>query len=412
MAKRGRLLLVIAQCDGGDVGESWCGYKWAFELAHHYDVTMLTNLFPGDVPPSKQVPHARVVEWPAFPFLSRIPRLNRAIKPWYPNFYSKARRWMKNMERNGETFDLVHHMTPMAMRYPSPCAGLGLKYIIGPVAGTLATPAGFLKELDTQPVFMKLRDFDGFRLRHDPMLRKTYEDAAAVICSAPYVKDRLSSFTLKKTIIEPEVSVDEVCSLDMPRSDAVNELKMVFVGRIVRTKGVRDAVRAMSQLKDLPGVTLDVIGEGEDSDACKIETAQLGVQSQVRFLGRKSPAEVMNYYKQADVFCFPSFREPTGIVLFEAMGAGLPVIAADAGGPAHIITDKCGINVYPSSPEKFASGIADAIRKLATQPELRKTMAKEAIKRAAELGLWKNKLVRISALYEEVAGIVPQPKSD
>jgi glycosyltransferase involved in cell wall biosynthesis len=404
--RKGRILLICAQCDGDDIGESWCGYKWATELSKLYDVTMLTILFPGDRPPSIQVPLAKVVEWKAFPFISRFPRFNRAIKPWYPHFYRQVRKWLKQNAVAGN-FDIIHHITPMAMRYPSPCAGLGLKYVIGPVAGTLSTPPAFVSELDTQPVFMKLRGLDDFRLRHDPMLRNTYEDAQAVICTAPYAAERLSAFKLKRVVIETEVVVEATPELTNRPLKIAGELSLLFVGRVVRTKGVRDAIRAMAQLPDLPGITLTVAGEGEDMAACKAECTGFGLDSRVTFLGRKNRADIDALYKAADVFLFPSFREPTGIVLFEAMGAGLPVITADYGGPSAIVTAETGFRIPVNTPQGFVSQIASAIRALANNPALRAQMSSAAILRSEELGLWPNKMERIATLYHDLAGISP-----
>jgi glycosyltransferase involved in cell wall biosynthesis len=405
MDEKGKLLLICPQCDGDDVGEAWCGFNWASELSRRYDVTMLTQQFPGRRPVAEQIPLARVVSWPAFPYVARFPRFNRAIKPWYPLFYTRVRRWLRQMKRNGERFDLVHQFTPIAMRYPSPCAGLGLRYIVGPVAGALSTPGGFAAELGTQPAFMKLRDLDGFRLRHDPMLRRTYEDAEAVICSAPYVVEQLSAFRLKRTLVETEVTVDSVPAALERGSASKGVLKLLFVGRIIRTKGLRDAVRAMALLPDLPDVSLDVAGAGEDLEACRRECAENGLDGRIRFLGRQSPAQVAELYRQADVFLFPSFREATGIVLFEAMSAGLPIIAADAGGPGNIVSAGSGILVAPTAPQEFVAGLAAAVRKLALDPDLRLAMSKQALIRVTELGLWEHKMERIAALYRDVSRV-------
>jgi glycosyltransferase involved in cell wall biosynthesis len=407
--RRGRILLVCAQCDGDDTGESWCGYKWASELSKHYDVTLLTVLFPGDRPPSLQVPQAHVIEWKAFPFISRMPRFNRAIKPWYPNFYRLARKWLKENATAGK-FDLVHHLTPMAMRYPSPCAGLGLRYVMGPVAGTLSTPKAFIDELDTQPTFMKLRGIDDFRLRYDPMLRKTYEDAQAVICTAPYAAERLSAFKLKRVVIETEVVIESAPVFIQRAAKQTGKLNLLFVGRVVRTKGLRDAIRALALLEDLPDITLTVAGAGEDMDACKAECASLGLVERVNFLGLKTRSEIDALYQHADVFLFPSFREATGIVLFEAMGAGLPVITADYGGPTNIITTETGILVPVKTPKQFVVDISIAIRSLASNPILRSRMSAAAVKRCAELGLWENKMARIATLYHDLANISPDVK--
>jgi glycosyltransferase involved in cell wall biosynthesis len=99
---------------------------------------------------------------------------------------------------------------------------------------------------------------------------------------------------------------------------------------------------------------------------------------------------------------FPSFREPTGIVLFEAMRNGLPIITTDLGGPGYIVTDKCGIKVTARNPEQFASDLGHAIRLLAMDPKLREELGRGAQARITEIGLWSNKIQRIMKIYNNV----------
>ncbi len=409
MANLAHVLIVCAQCDGEDVGESWCGFEWVSRIAQRFDVTILTQRFPGHRPPSEQLPGVRVIEWDATPFLSRYPRFNSAVKPWYPMFYARARRWIKKSLADGGKFDLVHHLTPMAMRYPSPAAGLGLPYVIGPVAGSVETPAGFLGELRTQPSFMRLREIDSLRLRHDPLMRRTYESADVVICAAPYAANRLAGLNLKRVEIESEVGIENVVPAVRDKPQVPGRLRMLHVGRIVRTKGLRDAIRAMADVRDLPQVTLDVAGAGEDLEACRAEAESLGLSSRITFHGRLPRDEVEALYQTADVFLFPSFREATGIVLFEAMRYGIPVIAANNGGPGHIVDDTCGFRITPDDPRQYTEDIAAAIRMLAVNPPLLRRMGERARSRSLDMGLWDNKIDRLAEIYADVAARAVKP---
>ena len=403
-----KILIVCPQCDGNDVGENLCGFQWTSRLAQKFDVTVLTQKFPGHVPPSEQLKGIKAVEWDAKPFLSRHQRFNSAVKPWYPHFYFQARRWIKEAQARGEAFDLLHQIMPMAIRYPSPCAGLNLPFVIGPVGGGVATPAGFRSELGTEPRFMRLREFDRLRLRFDPLLRRTYEEARSIICCSPYVARHLDTVATKRIDIEYEVGIEDLPRRQIKDQRPAGTLRLLYVGRIVRTKGLRDAVRALAQLKDLPHVTLEAAGSGEDVEACMAEAERLGVSSRVRFLGRLPRADLDPVYQAADALLFPSFREPTGGVLFEAMRYGIPVITSTEGGPGHIVTDACGVRVRPVSPVQYAADLATAIRRLAGDPALRDAMGAAARERIAELGLWERKLSRVSRIYEEIAALSPR----
>ncbi len=121
----------------------------------------------------------------------------------------------------------------------------------------------------------------------------------------------------------------------------------------MRTKGLRDAVRALGHLADLPHAVLTSAGEGEEIDLCREEARRLGVADRVRFLGRIPRAQVEELYREADLFLFPSFREPAGNVLYEAQRWGLPCIAADRGGPAFIVDDEDVMHVPVTDPETY-----------------------------------------------------------
>lgn len=291
------------------------------------------------------------------------------------------------------------------MRYPSPLVGLGLTYLFGPVSGSLDTPKGFLGEIGTAPFYTKLRGLDNFRFRFDPFLRRTYSGAATVIVSAPYVRDRLAAIPIRRFEVITEVGIDNLPSTKARTPPESGRLRLLHVGRIVRTKGLRDAVRAMGQLRDLQGITLEVAGGGEDLEPCRKEAVKLGVADRITFHGRLPHDAVMKLYEDTDLFLFPSFREPTGIVLFEAMRLGIPVITTDRGGPGYIVDDDSGIRVPAETPEQLSRDLARAIRDIYMHPERLAEMSVRARARAAALGLWSTKIEHVVDLYrEELSG--------
>lgn len=199
-----------------------------------------------------------------------------------------------------------------------------------------------------------------------------------------------------------ELGIDDIPPL--PDRTGHAGLTLLHVGRGVRTKGLRDVVRAMGQLRDIPGLRLISAGAGEEIALCRAEAAALGIAEQVKFLGLIPRDQVEGLYREADIFAFPSFREPAGNVLYEAMRWGLPVIAADRGGPGHIVTDQTGIRVGVTTPDAMARDVAAAIRRLAEDPDLRQRMGAAGRDKVAAEGLWSDKAARLVRLYESVIG--------
>jgi glycosyltransferase involved in cell wall biosynthesis len=158
----------------------------------------------------------------------------------------------------------------------------------------------------------------------------------------------------------------------------------------------------MADLRDLSEITLVSVGGGEDLENCQAEANRLGVADRVTFLGQIPRADVEGEYTRADAFCFPSFREPMGGVLFEAMAHGLPIITAARGGPDAIIDDTCGIRVPVSTPDCFAHSIAGAVRRLALDPLLRLEMGRNARTRLLSFGSWEDRADDVMAAYRHI----------
>jgi glycosyltransferase involved in cell wall biosynthesis len=398
-----KLLVVAPTCDLEDVGEAWVAYQWAHHLAERFDVTLLTYHKRGRTPASSQLPGVRVVEWAEPPVLGRAERLNSMLKPGYVPFFVRARRWIRAAIARGERFELAHQPVPVAMRYPSPLVGLGIPYLIGPVGGSLDSPPGFAADEDTDPWYVRLRALDAGLLHRFPLLRRTYEDAACVLGIAPYVAEHLRGLAIRDFATLGETALSQLPE-PMQRTTAADaEVRLLFVGRLVRTKGAREAVRAVGQLSGLP-VSLDVVGDGPDREACERLAADLGAGERVRFHGRLPRDSVDDYYRRADVFVFPSYREPGGNVAFEAMGYGLPLVVCDRGGPGAAVDDTCGIRVPAVSPDQLVTDVASAVVELVKDPDLRRRLGEGARRRVAEVGLWPGKVDQVEQLYARVLG--------
>ena len=397
-----KLLLVAPTCNGEDVGEAWVAHQWARRLGERHDVTLLTYHKRGARPAAEQLSGLRVVEWVEPPLLGRAERLNSMLKPAYVPFYIHARRWIRQELANGQHFDIAHQPVPVAMRYPSPLAGLGIPFVIGTVGGGLSTPAGFSADEGRQQWFVALRGLDRYRRMWDPMLRQTYRSADCVLGIASYVEAQLAEIPLRRFEVMSETGLDEIPA-PIDRRGRSEPLRLLHVGRLVRTKGARDILRAMALTADLP-VRLDIVGEGPDRAACEALAAANGLTDRVTFHGWRSKAEVADFYRAADIFVFPSYREPGGNVALEAMGYSLPLIVVDRGGPGSATSDACAIKLPVSTPEVLAGDIAAAIRKLATDPALRLKMGAAAHTHVEKTALWSAKLDRMDSIYAELLG--------
>lgn len=405
MNKLLKVVVVGPGLDGTDVGESYSAARFVEALSHRTELTILSNTRQGRTPLEDQYPEARVITWPEPAFLqARFERFNAMAQPAVPGFFRKVRAWIATAAKAGETFDIGHQIAPQGMRYASPFRGSDLPYVVGPLGGGLATPPGFAHEVTDGALVRRLRALDGWRLRHDPALRRGYMDASLIIGVAPYIGETLrAAMPVKRFEVVLErahAGLEDV----IERPKIPGQLKLAHVGRGIRTKGLRDVIRALAQLGDMPGITLTSAGDGPDMAACRAEAEALGVADRVRFLGRIPREDVDQVMREADVFAFPSFREPMGGVLFEALSWGLPIVTAARGGPAYIVDESCGIRLPATTPDQLARDLAVTFRDLAGNPDTRTALEAGARARLMSFGTWDEKAARMVGLYHEILG--------
>ena len=141
---------------------------------------------------------------------------------------------------------------------------------------------------------------------------------------------------------------------------------VMFNGRLVPRKGTDVLLRAFAALKPhMPDAGLLLIGYGPEETRLKELTMALNVED-VRFTGHVPLQDLPGYYACADVFVLPSWGEPWGLVINEAMAAGLPVIATDqVGASVDLIRD--GVNGYVT-PARDPVALAHALRQVLDDP--------------------------------------------
>jgi glycosyltransferase involved in cell wall biosynthesis len=134
----------------------------------------------------------------------------------------------------------------------------------------------------------------------------------------------------------------------------------LFVGRVAHEKNIDFLIEAVRiALASVPGLLLLITGEGPASGDLKKRVADLGLNDAVRFLGYLDrQRELPGCYKAADLFVFASRTETQGLVLLEAMAAGLPVMALSAMGTADILAPGKGCITPPDDVAAFGQILA------------------------------------------------------
>lgn len=400
-----KILLLAPYADPDDVGEAWSTYQWLKGITAYYPSVTIIGMHKKGRSIEGLFPENKVISWPEIPLFSKFERFNAMLKPSYVLFYNKARKWIKSELNRGERWDLIHQISPLALRYPHPAFDLKIPYILGPLAGSIIPDKSFDKEMGSENWFTKLRFLDGMRFKFDPLLRKSYLNSSLLIGVAPYVKEILKDISISKFALMNETGVYSINEKKGPcgRSND-NTFRLLFVGRLTRSKGVRDFVRALGLIKDTlhREIVFDVLGDGEDRRQCEEEVRQLGIERIVKFWGKVNREKVSQFYRNADLFVFPSIKEPSGNVVLEAMCFGLPMIVCANGGPGHTVKETFGVLITPEDPDSYAKQLALSLCDLMESPQRLAAMRVAAIDEIKEHHLWPIKIDKLMGLYQEV----------
>jgi len=185
-------------------------------------------------------------------------------------------------------------------------------------------------------------------------------------------------------------------------------LLAVYVGRLLRGKGLETLVEAFAREAVPPGLRLVLVGSGA-GQALDV-TGELERQVEERGLGARvvlagASDRVFDYLRAADLFVFPSRFEALGIALVEAAACGLPAVASRTGGIVDVVEDGgSGLLVPPGD----VGALAAAIARLASDPGRREAMGRRARELALARFDERDVLERYRALFRELS---PPPVS-
>lgn len=160
-----------------------------------------------------------------------------------------------------------------------------------------------------------------------------------------------------------------------------DELRFLFVGRLLREKGVYDYVAAARELKSsYPGVRFFIVGSVDDNPGAigEDEVRQWVAEGLIEWPGQV--ADIRSWFGDADVFVLPSYREGLPRSTQEAMATGRPVITTDVPGCRQTVD--CDINGY-LVPVREPAALAAAMRRFIRNPGLAGEMGR-ASRRIAE----------------------------
>ncbi|NET07262.1 MAG: glycosyltransferase family 4 protein [Symploca sp. SIO2B6] len=414
-----KVLLIVEQCNPEGFSVPLEGYNYYKAISEIADVTLVTHgrneatiqkiAVDQDVvymyESALSAKYHSIVEH--FTSKGRVnwPLYNALTYPIYAEFNHNVYKKFKNKVLKGD-YDIVHVITPMMPRYPAKIvkACRNTPFILGPVNGGVPFPPGFQEVARQESAqFNFLRAIGRYLI---PGYVETYKKADKVLAGSTFTlnmlkdifktsDDRIQLF-YENGILKEFLHGRKVAN----QSEKVN---LLFVGRLVPYKGADMVIEAIGKLEESiqNRVTFTIVGDGSEKSILEKRVQELSLGKIVKFAGWVPQKDTVEYYNNADVFCFPSIREFGGAVVLEAMACGLPCIVVNNGGIGEYVNQKTGFSIEPVSREYVIRELTNKIRTLVKDEKLRSEMSANSIERVREFE-WGQKAMQIVNLYQDI----------
>lgn len=405
--KKFKVLVSAYACEPHKGSEPGVGWNWVKRIEKFADAWVITRTNNREVieeelqknPVSNL--HFIYVDLPRW--MSFWKKGQRGIRAYYYLWQFAALKKASDYNRK-IGFDVAHHITFVNDWLPSFLALLPIPFIWGPIGSNQPVPLSFLPNIRSK-IKEVLRVTIQKTFRHfDPLFYVTVFKSIRIITINERLQKNYPFKLLPKKKLYTEMAIG-INVEDVDVSSRIKDkktLKVISVGRLIYIKGMHLTLEAFAKvLKTIKNVQLQIVGDGKERSTLEKLAQTLGIEGQVVFSGNISRADVLDEIVESDIFVLPSF-EGAGMVFLEAMAAGLPLVCLDYGGAGEMVSDECGIKVKPKNPDQTVQELAEGLIKLASDPELRKSMGAASRKRVEEYFSWENKGEFIQKVYLEV----------
>jgi len=407
--KRLNILISAYSCEPNRGSEPGVGWNVARAIAKHHNVWVLTR--PDESKDAIEaelsqnpVPNLHVVYF-TLPFWQDSMRWGQsgAMQIHYYLWQIQAYFVARHLHRD-VGFDVVHHVT--FVKYSSPCflSLLPIPLVWGPVGGGESAPQSFWKDFS-----LRAKAYELARLcvrtvgELDPFVRLTIRRSAVIRATTHDTARRLYAMGAMGVEIATESGlssddIDRLAQLGQPSNAPV---RFISMGRLLHWKGFYLGLRAFAEA-NLPNAEYWICGDGPELEQLHQLAKDLDIESQVTFWGRLPREQVLEKLGQCHVLVHPSLHDSGGWVCLEAMAAGRPVLCLDLGGPAVQVTKDTGFKVSATTPEQSIHDLADGMRQLAQDGDLRQRMGDAGKRLVQSSHSWESKGNELAQLYESL----------
>lgn len=402
-----KILLSAFACEPGQGSEEGVGWNAVLEAAKHQEVWVLTRTFYRAAIEAELAarpnPHLHFAYIEPFGWSENFKGRQGGVQLHYYLWQILAYFQARSLHRQ-VNFDIARHVTYVKFWSPSFISLLPIPFIWGPVGGGEAAPKPFWEDFSLKAKLYEMARGWGQRLgASDPFARMTAQRSVLALATTEDTAKRVRAMGAKnvQVLSEAGLSKAEMAHLGECKMPGSDPIRFISMGRLLHWKGYHLAVRAFA-VANLPNAEYWLLGEGPERDRLESLAQELGIASQVKFWGKLPREESLGKLGESHVLIHPSLHDSGGWTCLEGMAAGRPIVCLDLGGPATQVTDETGIKVPGYRPKQAVQGLAEAIARLAGDPELRSRMGASGKKLVTEVYDWDVKGEFFAKLCEDI----------
>lgn len=311
-------------------------------------------------------------------------------------------RFIKKQKLN---FDLVHNLNFHNDWTPSYLWMLHKPFVWGPIGHHPLIPKQYLAKYDKKYwlkdrltwIIKKL--FWNFSFG----LKMSVKKADKILCMNQSVKNILP-INQDKMSIMPSVATQD---FGFEQDKTHSKFRLVSAGRLVPLKGFDLTIKAFAKFanslaySEREKLELTIVGSGPELENLKNIAKNEGVYPQVKFIQWLDRKDLMDIFKNASSFIFPS-HEGAGMVVAEALSFGLPVICLNNDGPGEFIDPSCGYSIDIQSYCNTVEKLSEAMKKLFSDAEKQISMKMAARKKFENFFHWDRRGEQLNIIYQNI----------
>jgi len=309
----------------------------------------------------------------------------------------RIRKLLRELRKSCK-FDLIHQLNPVFTGVSLALAGSDLPLVLGTYVGRWPEDPNALTSRG---------GWSGRLLGHARSFIAALQQrqADALILTTPAAWNRLPDpETVKQRIHVVPHGLDTELFSPKPAWDSQESLaaeqaepSVLFFANVVKRKGIHTLVEAFpGVLREVPNCRLRIAGGGPDVPEIKELVSKLGVSEHVELLGRKERTDAPELYRNCTVYCLPSFGEPYGTTVVEAMSCAKALVVTNCGALPHLVHEQGGLRV----PAGDSIALSQALVWLLQRPNERAKMGRYNRQFVEEKMPWDSVARQLEEVYE------------